>query len=188
MKRRDAIATIVQSLRKSDAVISTTGLISREVFETYDSAQHFYIPGSMGLVSSVGLGISLNTQKRVIVLDGDASLLMNLGAIVTIGCAAPRNLLHIVLDNNAYGSCSEECSMSDVARLARLARVVGYHYVRTVSNRHNLETAIRKFYRGPGFVLVKIALGGRRDLARPLALAEIKKRFMLFMSQKGDAS
>ena len=88
MKRKDAIDTIMKSVSRYDGIVSSTGLISRELFEYYDSEQLFYMPGSMGLASSIGLGIAVNKpSKRIVVIDGDASLLMNLGSMATIGYA-----------------------------------------------------------------------------------------------------
>ncbi len=143
-----------------------------------------YVPGSMGLTSSIGLGLAiLSPGKIVVVVDGDASLLMNLGTIVTIGNKQPANLLHIVIDNNAYGSCSEEKSMSYSAHLDKLAQNVDYQYVQTVSSQDELKHAILMFRRGPGFILTKIELGGRCDFCRPLNLAEVKDRFMWFFRQ-----
>src|SRR3989344_9484901 len=134
MKRKDAIEVIMATINPKDAVVSTTGLISREVFEKFDSDRNIYVPGSMGLASSIGLGLAISCpNKRVVVVDGDASLLMNLGSIVTIGKRQPTNLLHIVIDNNAHGSCSEEKSMSSSAHLDKLALDVGYRYVQAVS-------------------------------------------------------
>lgn len=134
MKREEAIDIIATTSGKRDLIIATTGLISREVYERYDSDRFFYVPGSMGLASSIGGGLALaRPEYRVIVIDGDASLLMNLGMLVTIGYQRPANLLHIVLDNGAYGSCSEEPSMSATAHLSKLARTVGYKRIRTTS-------------------------------------------------------
>lgn len=182
MKRKEAIEIIMTTINPNDAVISTTGLISREIFEKFDSDRNIYVPGSMGLASSIGLGLAVSyPDKRVVVIDGDASLLMNLGSIVTIGNKQPANLLHIVIDNDAYGSCSEEKSMSSSAHLDKLALDVGYQYVQTVSSQEDLKCAILMFRQGPGFILAKIQLGGRRDFRRPLRLAEVKDRFMLFL-------
>lgn len=189
MKRQEAIEGVITMIDSCDVVVSTTGLISREVFEKFDSERNIYVPGSMGLASSIGLGLAMvQPTMRVVVIDGDTSLLMNLGSIVTIGNKKPANLLHIVLDNGAYASCSEERSMSDTARLDMLASNVGYQYVRVVRCQEDLKRAIMEFRRGPGFILTKIELGGRRDFRRPLELAAIKDRFMLFMkwSTKGD--
>jgi len=160
-------------------VISTTGLISREIFERFDSDRNFYVPGSMGLASSIGLGLAVSCPKeRIVVIDGDASLLMNLGSMVTIGNRHPVNLLHIVIDNGAYGSCSEEKSMSDSAHLDKLAINVGYKKTYIVENEKNLKDAILESGDGPVFVLAKIELGGRRDFKRPLKLPELKERLM----------
>lgn len=184
MKRKEAIKTIMTTIDPEDVVISTTGLISREIFEKFDSNRNIYVPGSMGLASSIGFGLAVSCpKKRVVVIDGDASLLMNLGSIVTIGNKQPENLLHIVIDNNAYGSCSEEKSMSNSAHLDKLAICVGYRYVQTISSQEDLRCAILMFSKGPGFILAKIKLGGRRDFRRPLKLTEIKDRFMLSLHQ-----
>lgn len=184
MKRKEAIEVIMAAINPWDAVISTTGLISREIFEKFDSDRNIYVPGSMGLTSSIGLGIAVSCpHKRVVVIDGDASLLMNLGSIVTIGNRRPANLLHIIIDNGAYGSCSEEKSMSDSAQFDKLALDVGYQYVRAANSQSGLKRAILEFRRGPGFILARIKLGGRRDFRRPLKLAEIKNKFMLFLRQ-----
>ena len=184
MKRQKAIEVIMTTIGTHDVVVSTTGLISREVFEKFDSERNIYVPGSMGLTSSIGLGLAMaQPTKKVVVIDGDASLLMNLGSIVTIGNKQPANLLHIVLDNGAYASCSEERSMSDTACLDGLASNVGYRYVRMVRSQKDLKRATMEFIQGPGFILAKIKLGGRRDFHRPLELAAIKDRFMLFLKR-----
>jgi thiamine pyrophosphate-dependent acetolactate synthase large subunit-like protein len=184
VKRLDAIKTIMTTASPLDVIVSTTGLISREIFEKFDSDRNIYIPGSMGLVSSVALGFAISLpRKRVIAIDGDASLLMNLGSLVTIGNYKPSNLLHIVLDNGAYGSCSEEGSMSDSAQLDKLAIDVGYFQVKKTDSQDELRTAIMEFGDGPSFILAKISLGGRRDFLRPLDLVGIKTRFMRFVTQ-----
>ncbi len=184
MKRQEAIKVIMTMISLQDVVVSTTGLISREIFEKFDSERNIYIPGSMGLASSIGLGLAMTSPtRRVVVIDGDASLLMNLGSMVTIGKKQPTNLLHIVIDNGAYGSCNEEKSMSDTAHLDKLATNVGYQYVRAVGSQEYLKRVIMEFGRGPGFILVKIDLGGRRNFRRPLDLTAVKDRFMLFLTQ-----
>lgn len=189
MNREKAIQTIMTSIASDTAIVSSTGLISREIFEKFDSVRNLYVPGSMGLASSIGLGLAISLpDKQVLVIDGDASLLMNLGSLVTIGNLQPRNLLHIVLDNGAYASCSEECSMSHTAHIDKLAVDVGYQYVKTVNEESGLRHAILTFMDGPSLILAHIELGGRRDFLRPLQLTQIKKRFMLFLKQptKGD--
>lgn len=182
MKRKDAIKVIFDTIDSSDISVSTTGLISREIFSKFDSPRNIYVPGSMGLVSSIGLAISLCCpNKKVVVIDGDASLLMNLGTMVTIGASKPNNLFHIVLDNGAYGSCSEEKSLSFSANFVKIAESVGYQSVMVVESPDDLQRAILLASNGPFFILVKIKLGGRRDFSRPLDLVSIKNRFMNFL-------
>lgn len=184
MNRKEALNIIMKTISNKDAIISSTGLISREIFEYYDSEQIFYMPGSMGLASSIGLGIAINKpNKKIFVIDGDSSLLMNLGTMATIGYISPKNLIHIVLDNGAYASCSEEPSISNTARLDKIAKVVGYYYVCNIKNKQKLVEAIKKcsITNESSFILVNIKLGGRRDLARPLNLIKIKYRFKTFL-------
>ena len=186
MKRRGALDVIMNTISSKDALISSTGLISRELFECYDSKQIFYMPGSMGLASSIGLGIAINKPNRkIIIIDGDASILMNLGSMATIGHISPKNIIHIVLDNEAYASCSEEPSISNTANLNEIAKIVGYNKVFLVNNEQNFEQIIRESltFNGSSFILVKIKLGGRRDFSRPLNLTSIRKRFKSFLSQ-----
>ncbi len=184
MKRKEALDSIIKSITNYDAVISSTGLITRELFEYYDSEQIFYMPGSMGLVSSIGLGIALNiSTKRIIIIDGDGSLLMNLGAMATIGHKSPNNLIHIVLDNEAYASCSEEPSISNTVKLEKLAEIFGYKKIIKIDNEKELEHSIKECLKSNilTFILAKIKLGGRRDLDRPINLEQIKERFQNFL-------
>lgn len=184
MDRKAAIQTIMTTVSPQAAVVTTTGLISREVYEEYDAARNIYVPGSMGLASSIGLGLALSRPDvRVVVIDGDASILMNLGSLVTIGYQRPANLLHIILDNGAYGSCSEEASMSGTAHLHWLAKDVGYAEVRVVGSQIALEHAILGFRHGPGCLITRVDLGGRRDFRRPDHLPALKDRFRQFFRQ-----
>lgn len=184
MKRRDALDVMMKNISNNAVIISSTGLISRELFEFYDSEQIFYMPGSMGLASSIGLGIALNKPtKRIYIIDGDGSLLMNLGTMATIGHHSPKNLIHIVLDNEAYASCSEEPSISKNANLEKVAVIMGYKNVVKVQNEGELKKTIKNSskFNTLSFILVKIELGGRRDLARPLDLEKIRIRFENFL-------
>jgi thiamine pyrophosphate-dependent acetolactate synthase large subunit-like protein len=179
MKRLDALGTIVKALKGDEAVIATLGLISRELYENFDSENNFYMVGSMGLASSIGIGVALSRpKKRVVVIDGDGSVLMNLGSMATIGHTSPRNLTHVVLDNHAYASCAEEASITTTTRLDDVARVVGYRYVRQTNTEADLHAALMESaYYGPSFILAEIELGGKLHPARVLSLLQIKYRF-----------
>jgi thiamine pyrophosphate-dependent acetolactate synthase large subunit-like protein len=186
MKRTDVIRTIVQVLKDNSnvAIISSTGLISRELFSINDSPQNFYMTGSMGLASSIGLGLAIALQnKKIVVIEGDGSLLMNLGSLASIGHFSPPNLVHIVLDNESYDSSAGEPTISNTARLDELAKITGYRIVRKVTKGVEIQKAIEEALRekGPTFLLIKIEKGGERNLPRILNLEEVKTRFMEFL-------
>ena len=186
MKRKEAIKTIIQEVDHEEVIISSTGLISRELFSFKNSPQNFYMTGSMGLASSIGLGVAINKpMRKVVVIDGDASVLMNLGTLVTIGHFAPENLIHIVLDNEIYDSCSGEPSFSKTADLTKMAKDAGYRKIEKVLNRLRLKLAIKKILiqkKGPFFLLVKISPGGKRNLPRPIKLVKVTEQFKKFLS------
>ncbi len=112
MKRHEAIKIICQYIGESDLIVSSTGNLSRELFIIADSHQIFYMMGSMGLASSIGLGLAIcYPDKRIIVIEGDGSIIMNMGSMATIGHYAPKNLVHIVLDNGVYDSTGDQPSV-----------------------------------------------------------------------------
>lgn len=187
MRRKDAIEAIIASLNGDEAVVSSTGLISRQMFQLDNSEKHFYMTGSLGLASSIGLGITVSQpEKRTLVVDGDAALLMNLGTLITVGYFSPPNLIHIVLDNEAYASCSEEPSFSSNVSLEDLALIAGYRSSKTVTQEKQLASVLKTFLEeaGPSLILAKIELGGRRDLPRPLDLPQIQRRFKKYLNRK----
>ena len=122
MKRREAIKIILQSLNEKDAALFTTGMISREAFDIRDRKSNFYMLGSMGLVSSVGLGLAQNMRRKVFVFDGDGSTLMDMGAMAVVGAQRPSNLVHIVLDNESYQSTGAQRTMSSSGTAHTIAR------------------------------------------------------------------
>lgn len=182
--REDAIDTIVSSLKPDDAMFTTTGLISRSVYERYDMPNYFYNTGSFGMVSSEGLGFAISRPDiRTIVVDGDASILTNMGSLATIGHHKPRNLMHIVLDNESYGSCSEEKSLSQDTRISRTAKVNGYEKVYVVDNKDDLCNILCEEHNSLTMIHAKISLGGRRDFKRPSDLKSLTRRFKDFFNK-----
>ena len=96
MIRKDAVK-IACNFAKKNIIISANGFISRDVYSSLEKNTNFYMIGSMGLASSIGLGIALKKpKKRVFVFDGDGNILMNLGSLVTIGALQPKNLIHFI--------------------------------------------------------------------------------------------
>jgi phosphonopyruvate decarboxylase len=105
LTREQAITTILERHGQDTVYIASTGYVSRAVHELAGTEHHvFYMQGSMGLAPAIGLGIALGTSKPVVVINGDASLLMALGSTHTIRDYAPRNFFHYVLDNGSHES------------------------------------------------------------------------------------
>lgn len=157
MNLREAVAVVVPLLRNAH-VICATGYISREACAAGDRPEQFYMIGSMGQASSIGLGVALaQPQRPVVVLDGDGSLLMNLGIVTMVGSLAPRNFYHLVLDNGAYASTGNQPTGLR-ASLETFARDGGYRQVVRVAEpealRQHLEAMLRE--PGPAFLLIAI--------------------------------
>lgn len=184
MKRHEALKIISEYLNEDDLVVSSTGNLSRELFALADSNSVFYMMGSMGLASSIALGLVICLPNRkIIAIEGDGSFLMCLGSVATIGHYAPSNLIHIVLDNEAYDSTGGQPSVSDTANLDKVAGDVGYKTIRRVDNRDKLEEVLRNDMRlsGPVFIQIKVELGGISDkIPRiPYEPIEITNRFKM---------
>jgi len=185
MNYRETITTITELLDEQ-LVVCANGLISREAFTAKDRTENFYMIGSMGMASSIGLGIALNRPSRkVIILDGDGNLLMNLGSLPMIGALQPENLLHIVLDNEAYASTGNQPTVSNIIELEEIAKSARYTYVKKVTTNEDLkrEMAHTLGNKGPSFLLVKISDNSEQiEIGRVTHSPEqIKERFMSAM-------
>jgi sulfopyruvate decarboxylase subunit beta len=181
MKRIQAIAMASQIARAREALlISNIGYPSRELYAVDDRRENFYMLGSMGLASSIGLGLALALPRRkVIVLDGDGSVLMNLGTLATIANHAPDNYLLVILDNCCYGSTgSQPTCTSGRTDLASLASAAGVERVGRVNSLRELEVAIESGLEGGGVVVVRVEPGNAEVPVIHLSPSEILQRFM----------
>ena len=125
MQRRDAIERIMESI-DDELVVCNIGFPSRELYDIRDRDENFYMIGSMGLASSIGLGLALSRpDKDVVVIDGDGALLMNMGSLVTVNACNPRNLTWIVINNGAYGSTGNQKTYAEDLNLVEIAKSVG---------------------------------------------------------------
>ena len=124
--RIDLLRCIQALVPAAAAVVATTGKTGRELFTCEDRPQQLYQVGSMGCASAMGLGIALNTERPVVVLDGDGAALMKLGALATIGAHAPGNLIHAVLDNGVHDSTGGQATVSPNVDFATVAQACGY--------------------------------------------------------------
>ena len=178
MIRKDAIK-IAADMIIGSPIISANGFISRDLFETDDKDMNFYMIGSMGLSSSIALGVALkNPAKRVYVFDGDGNILMNLGSLTTIGKLRPKNLIHLVFDNQSHESTGGQPSNTRNIDLYKIAKSSDYKAFKT-SSKAGLKKILVKIKNidGPIMILVKITKGGKpseRIIHSPIT---IKKRF-----------
>ena len=120
MKRIEAIKKIMENVT-DELVISSTGMISRELYEIKDRPRNFYMEGSMGAALGIGLGIAINSKHKVIVISGDGAALMSLGTLALHKKLNPKNIVHYILDNNSHATTGGQPTCSDAVNFARLA-------------------------------------------------------------------
>jgi thiamine pyrophosphate-dependent acetolactate synthase large subunit-like protein len=181
IERFRAIQKILEQVKDEDLVLTTTGMVSREAFVAKDRPGNFYMLGSMGLLSSFGLGLALlRPERRVWVLEGDGSALMSMGTLALIPTEAPRNLVHIILDNEAYESTGGQSSISSAVDLAEVAQSCGYPGVHKTHDLESLQDALKgcQPHSGPHLIVVKASIAPVRGIPRvshpPI---EIRDRF-----------
>lgn len=173
MKRWEALAAIAPHL-KDALVVVCNGMLGRDLFGLGDRPGQFYMIGSMGLASSIGLGLALaQPKKKVVVLDGDGNVLMNLGGLANIGAAQPRNFHHVIFDNGTHASTGDQQTISKNIRLEEMARVAGYPHVwRSADPREFFASE------GPACLLVEVEPGNQKKVPRvDVAPPEIASRF-----------
>jgi thiamine pyrophosphate-dependent acetolactate synthase large subunit-like protein len=182
MTRLDATEAVVASCADA-AIVASLGHPAYDLFAAGDRPRNFYTWGSMGLASSIGLGIALaQPDLDVVVIDGDGSLLMNLGSLATIGMRRPANLTLVVMDNEAYATTGgQPTPTASGADLAATARALGISNAGTVWTeeelRVRLEPRARASAGGPSLVVAKVAESAP-TVKPPLDYVAIKRRFM----------
>jgi len=180
LKESEAIKTIVKCLN-DEFVIACNGMISRKLFSIKNGPQNFYMLGSMGLASAIGLGAALaRPDKKIIVLVGDGNILMSLGTLATIGKMSPKNFIHIVLDNECHESTGGQKTASSVTKLDIIASSSGFSNSQRVESVEELKKVMKKLLNtnGPSFIHAKIERE-RVDVPRvSIEPPEIKNRFM----------
>ena len=181
MTRYEVMKIILNLIEDDTLALFTTGMTSREAFFTKDRESNFYMIGSMGLLSPVGLGIAMNRpDKKLLVFDGDGSALMNLGSLAMIGDLQPKNLYHIILDNEAYASTGGQPSISRTVKLEEIAKAVNYKNTYKVISLEELESKLREMLGkdGPSILLAKIGASNMQGIGRVShSPEEIKNRF-----------
>tara|TARA_B110000263_G_C15246219_1_gene481858 strand:+ start:298 stop:846 length:549 start_codon:yes stop_codon:yes gene_type:complete len=179
MIRKEAVKMISSHIG-NNPIISANGFMSRDLFEVNDKESNFYMIGSMGLASSIGLGIALkNPKKQVFVFDGDGNILMNLGSLVTIGSLKPKNLVHVVFDNNSHESTGGQPTNSSKISLEKIAKGVNYK-VFVIKSKSKLISVLKdiKKLKEPVFLLIKISTSEERSKRVSWTPTTIRNRLM----------
>lgn len=178
--RAQAMASILE-LVTDQPVIICNGFPSREAQKIADRPTHFYMIGSMGVAAAIGLGVALSKpDKQVVIFDGDGNVLMGMGTLATVGFLKPKNFIHVVFDNEVYGSTGNQPTISNVVRLEQVAKAAGYVHVERVREREDIVYEFKDLLQkdGPSMLLIKVnelAEDAGRVLLEP---HEITQRFM----------
>lgn len=192
MSREDAMKMVVDSLFDTDVVVSTTGKLSRELFEYREAknqghGRDFLTVGSMGHSSSIALGIALEKPNRnVYCFDGDGAFIMHTGAITNIGKLAPKNYRHIVFNNGAHESVGGQPTLAFDIDIPSIAKAAGYKEAISVEDERQLISALKHISSvdGPVLLEIKVKVSSRDDLGRPTTTPiENKNNFMEFLSR-----
>ncbi len=189
--REAAVEMAIGSLGETDIVVSTTGKLSRELYEARKRqgapmGRDFLTVGSMGHAAQIALGIATQKPGREVwCFDGDGATIMHMGGLATVGWVAPKNFKHIVFNNLAHESVGGQPSAASVIDLPGIAEACGYASAASVSTREDVEKALAvlKAQTGPAFLEIVVNLESRKDLGRPKETpVENKKGFMDFVS------
>lgn len=140
-------------------VIVCNGFPSREAQKIADRPTHFYMIGSMGNAPAIALGVALaKPDKQVVTFDGDGNVLMGMGTLATVGALKPKNFIHIVFDNEVYGTTGNQPTISNVVPLEKVAKAAGYVHTVRVLDRDDLVYEFKDLLKkdGPSMLLIKV--------------------------------
>lgn len=190
MSREEAIQTVAAALGEKDCIVSTTGMISRELFEyragmNQGHERDFLTVGSMGHASQIALGIAMaKPDRKVWCFDGDGAAIMHMGSMAIVANKAPKNYVHIVFNNGAHDSVGGQPTVGLKIDLPAVAKAVGYKATYTVDSKDALNVILSeaKNLEGPILIEVKVKKGNRKDLGRPTTTPiQNKEALMAFL-------
>ncbi len=160
-------------------VVCNLGIPGKELYHVMHQESNFYMLGSMGMASPIGLGMAMNTEKEVVVIDGDGSLLMNPGILATVSMARPRNLTILAVDNGAHGSTDNQLTATaSCADLGAVAGALGLERVYRVADERGLGNAFEDRVEGPKFIHALAKPGNAKVPDIPLTPLQIKEQVM----------
>ena len=192
MSREEAIQIVAAALGEKDCIVSTTGMISRELFEYRASMNQgherdFLTVGSMGHASQIALGIAMaKPDRKVWCFDGDGAAIMHMGSMAIVANKAPKNYVHVVFNNGAHDSVGGQPTVGMKIDLPRVARAVGYPHTYSVSTKEDLIDVLKEATQNGGLSLieVKVKKGNRKDLGRPTTTPiQNKEALMSFLAK-----
>lgn len=180
ISRYEAIESLV-SVLDGEIVVSNIGIPSKELYHASDRPLNFYMLGSMGLASAIGLGLAMAQHRQVVVIDGDGSLLMNPNVLTQIAAQQPSNLTVVAINNGAYGSTgNQETLACECIDLELMARGHGLQYTAKAHTGDELVAAYNRFKdeNGPGLIDMVVRPVNEPVGEIPFGPVEIKERFM----------
>ena len=194
MTREEAIQAVASALGPKDVIVSTTGMISRELFEARAAwgqghERDFLTVGSMGHASQIALGIALEKKDRKVwCFDGDGATIMHMGSMAIVASKKPSNYIHVVFNNGAHDSVGGQPTVGLKIDLPAVAKAVGYTAAYSVSTKEELNSQLSilrsQSATGPILLEVKVKKGNRKDLGRPTTTPiENKEALMNFLSK-----
>lgn len=189
MNRFDLTKRLVGQLKREEAVIGGIGNANFDLWASGQRPQNFYMLGSMGLAVPIALGVALaQPARRVFALEGDGSLLMQLGALGTVASAAPKNLAIVVFDNAMYQITGSQQSLTaSTVDLVAMAKGAGLAHSEWARDEAHFEALVERALRGAGPWLIGARIGGEKPAGvTERDAAKIRSRFMAAMAAKGD--
>ena len=191
MSREEAIRTVAAGIPDGAVIVSTTGMISRELFE-YRTAmgqgheRDFLTVGSMGHASQIALGIALQHPERMVYcFDGDGASIMHMGNMAIVGSRRPANYVHVVFNNGAHDSVGGQPTVGHEIDLVGIAKALRYDYAVSVSTEARLKEELANM-QGDGLRLIEVRVkkGNRKDLGRPTTTPlQNKEALMSFLKK-----
>jgi thiamine pyrophosphate-dependent acetolactate synthase large subunit-like protein len=184
MTRAEAVGRVADRVPQSALTVACNGMIGRELYTHRDLAGQFYMIGSMGLASSIALGLAIARPERtVVVFDGDGNVLMGLGGLASVAAEAPANFYHVIFDNASHGSTGGQPTITDRVAIEDIALAAGYHHVERVAgpdDRDELDRAVAALFSepGPAMLLIEVERGNQPQIGRvDIPPAELTARF-----------
>lgn len=178
--RTETLKKVQESADEKTLLVATTGMTGRELEALGDFDHQLYMVGSMGCALAFGLGLAVNKpEAKVVVIDGDGALLMRTGSMATVGHYQPKNLVHLLLDNEVHDSTGGQQTVTSQISFATIAKAFGYAEAKSSDELENLESFLKTTQStGPTFFHFKMKKGSPKDIGRPkMTPAEVGLRF-----------